>query len=473
MLLTTWLCRPSTVALLGIVCIEAIKTFQAKLMNKEKYLANYRRKSIPMGMDAMTTSPVESMNYVTKNKMNISPSMSISTALPIMLQMHTKRIKESTINAITQLQKTTLASVSSTRWDITKRSQHLIDQIYDARHRIKCVQEKEDEWICWYFRGEVDDQRLLDEEARINNNIGILNHHDDCSTTNSSTTKCCFTVPDFLQVHRVSTKKFGEELFLHCSCLLHHRCGIPCAHVFRILGQMRVSMVNVQHWKGFKAHYGSECGLGEAIGIAHAYHVKIAGRGVPVTVDMLTAAESINGTDDNTELPFLLHGTNYTDYEEAKFVMLSKDAVTVEDLMRHRSGEQFNDNGGVSMEMEDACAMLCGNVRGSLSQNAIQFQDHLSSSEMASDELFATESRMTDARKNIISAVDFILNNRHATLTTINDVERKIVLLKEEYANQLLDKIGLKPVGESMVWPNDSTQKGDGIRKERKRGIFG
>ena len=175
-------------------------------------------------------------------------------------------------------------------------------------------------------------------------------------------------------------------------------------------------MVNVQHWKGYKAHYGSQCELGEAIGVAHAYQVQIEGRGVPVTASMLTAAASFNGTDENVQFPFSFHGTNNSDY---------------------------------------------------------RLHEHLVSSRIASNEFFVTESRMTDARKNIIAAVDFILNNRHATLTTINEIEQKILFLKEEYASQVFSTIGYKPVGDSIVWSNDSPQKGDRIKKKRKKGHWG
>jgi hypothetical protein len=40
---------------------EAFEAFQVKLINKQLYLANWVKRSIPDSYDAMTTSPVESI----------------------------------------------------------------------------------------------------------------------------------------------------------------------------------------------------------------------------------------------------------------------------------------------------------------------------------------------------------------------------------------------------------------------------
>jgi hypothetical protein len=47
---------------------DAIESFQYKIALKEKYLANWLRKEIPNSYDAMTTSPVESLNCHIKHK---------------------------------------------------------------------------------------------------------------------------------------------------------------------------------------------------------------------------------------------------------------------------------------------------------------------------------------------------------------------------------------------------------------------
>jgi hypothetical protein len=51
---------------------DAIETFQSKMSGKERYLAFWIRKSVCMTYDAMTTSPVESMNRNIKHKSKVS-----------------------------------------------------------------------------------------------------------------------------------------------------------------------------------------------------------------------------------------------------------------------------------------------------------------------------------------------------------------------------------------------------------------
>ena len=52
---------------------DAIETFQSKMSGKERYLAFWIWKSVCMTYDAMTTSPVESMNRNIKHKSKVSP----------------------------------------------------------------------------------------------------------------------------------------------------------------------------------------------------------------------------------------------------------------------------------------------------------------------------------------------------------------------------------------------------------------
>jgi hypothetical protein len=48
---------------------EAFEVFQVKLNNKKLYLSNWVRRTIPNSYDAMTTSPVESINCHIKQRM--------------------------------------------------------------------------------------------------------------------------------------------------------------------------------------------------------------------------------------------------------------------------------------------------------------------------------------------------------------------------------------------------------------------
>jgi hypothetical protein len=51
---------------------EAISQFQVQLNEKQSYLAYWARKSVIMSFDAMTTSPVESINCHIKHKSKVS-----------------------------------------------------------------------------------------------------------------------------------------------------------------------------------------------------------------------------------------------------------------------------------------------------------------------------------------------------------------------------------------------------------------
>ena len=50
---------------------EAIETYQVKITGKQCYFAFYSRKTIPMSFDAMTTSPVESVNNHMKHNAGV------------------------------------------------------------------------------------------------------------------------------------------------------------------------------------------------------------------------------------------------------------------------------------------------------------------------------------------------------------------------------------------------------------------
>ena len=60
---------------LSTVCINAIQQFQIVMKEKACYLAFYVHSTIYMPFDAMTTSPVESMNSCLKRGMGINKNL--------------------------------------------------------------------------------------------------------------------------------------------------------------------------------------------------------------------------------------------------------------------------------------------------------------------------------------------------------------------------------------------------------------
>ncbi len=71
-ILTEMLSWPLYQDLLSNDCINAIENFQCFMTNKEQYLAFHVRKKMSMSLDAMTTSPVESMNSSIKNGIGVT-----------------------------------------------------------------------------------------------------------------------------------------------------------------------------------------------------------------------------------------------------------------------------------------------------------------------------------------------------------------------------------------------------------------
>jgi hypothetical protein len=69
MILTEILSSPWCQEVLSTDCIKAIEKFQCTMIEKETYLAFYLWKTISMSFDAMTMSPVESMNSSIKSGM--------------------------------------------------------------------------------------------------------------------------------------------------------------------------------------------------------------------------------------------------------------------------------------------------------------------------------------------------------------------------------------------------------------------
>jgi hypothetical protein len=61
--------------------IEAFEAFQAKLNNKQLYLSNWVRRTIPNSYDAMTTSPVESIISHIKQRICALPLNNFSRSL--------------------------------------------------------------------------------------------------------------------------------------------------------------------------------------------------------------------------------------------------------------------------------------------------------------------------------------------------------------------------------------------------------
>ena len=150
-LLASWLASDTTVSALGIDLVNKVKLFQANLIGKEDKLAQYHRKEITMCADAMTTSPVESMNDLIKNKQKISSNFNLSKSVERIVVDQTFRYEKNCDQMRMQMNRTVLSSRSPTKHDVTSRCQHMIDFLHDKSAYLKCAHVDDNTWICWNF----------------------------------------------------------------------------------------------------------------------------------------------------------------------------------------------------------------------------------------------------------------------------------------------------------------------------------
>jgi hypothetical protein len=118
----------STIYALGVPCVNAIQLLMNKLFGKEGHLAYHIRRHAIMSLDAMTTSAVESMIFLTKKKMGLNSNMKISRALTGMAEEHDDRYFHHRQNFIRLLGKINRSSQSPTKAEIHPKRQYMIDQ---------------------------------------------------------------------------------------------------------------------------------------------------------------------------------------------------------------------------------------------------------------------------------------------------------------------------------------------------------
>ena len=212
-ILSEWLSNPYTVYVLDVALVEQIKMFQAHLMSKEKYLAHHIRVNITMCADAMTTSPVESMNDLTKNTFGIGANMNLSTSVVALVEDHGGRYERFNNSMLLKMDSTNLASRAPTKQYIQKQCQHMIDHFHDISKYQKCVQLNKHEWICWNFFDPEEKKRQ--EELHATDGVGI---DEEVQCVYEKTLRRSMVLPHFLNVYRVRVCTFDGTLFLYCSC---------------------------------------------------------------------------------------------------------------------------------------------------------------------------------------------------------------------------------------------------------------
>lgn len=198
-MLSNMLEEQATVDAVGVRCVEAVKGLQNKLKGKERYLAYYLRVGIYMCLDAQTTSPVESMNELTKHGPRaVDSNMNISRSLITMTEGHDDRYHDYRNEQIRELSKTTRASATHTKKDIQRKCQYVIDKNFDDRKTVKTVMCSSEEWNAWEFL----DNDCIEDECKSGPWTRLARFHE---------------------VHTLRLKRLGGRDFLWCSCLYYNR----------------------------------------------------------------------------------------------------------------------------------------------------------------------------------------------------------------------------------------------------------
>ena len=117
-----------------------------------------------MSLDAMPTSAVESMNFVTKKKLGLNSNMNISRALTGMAEEHDDRYIRHRQNSMRLLGKINRSSQSPTKAEIHPKCQYMIDQNFDLalQPQSKCARVGDEEWLCRCFPVEPNEDKKPD-----------------------------------------------------------------------------------------------------------------------------------------------------------------------------------------------------------------------------------------------------------------------------------------------------------------------
>ena len=130
---------------------DAFAAFQLKLAEKEQYLAYYVRKNIPMTFDAMTTSPVESVNSHIKNKSKANAKNNTSCSLQLITQDTDGRISNVQNQHERELQLNVFGSKSNDANLFSRKCVFMLHDQFNDRKLQKLAMLGYDSWIVWNF----------------------------------------------------------------------------------------------------------------------------------------------------------------------------------------------------------------------------------------------------------------------------------------------------------------------------------
>jgi hypothetical protein len=120
------------------------------------------------------------------------------------------------------------------------------------------------------------------------------------------------------------------------------RCGYPCSHAFKIINELSLDMVKVQHRKLYSSHYNDDnTEIGFELKKNQMEYQHYDGMGIPITWEILQKSRKPSDCDD---YPYLYEGTIEEDYKFALTVEERKCCVTYSEMSTFKDYRQDNQN---------------------------------------------------------------------------------------------------------------------------------
>lgn len=330
---------------------DAINAFQLKVAEKERYIAYHVRKHIPLTFDAMTTSPVESINCHIKHISKANGKNNASRSLQLITQDTDLRISDVLKRNQRELQLNVIGSKLPDTHLFSRKCVFMLNDQFDSRKLHKCAMVALDSWIVWNFdlvslcimqRCEcyiLYDTNILQTTSHLRI---ILNPYHTCKKPPSpkfqqDIHKLGELFPRFLNVYTVSVTSKGNQNFLQCDCQLYTRCGIPCCHVFKVTDAVTKEMISIQHWKVFPVHYGAENSpLSMSLMRKVAWQKDHETFGMPISASTYKQCYRVINRLGNERspavYPLLYNDITEYEYRRAIYVLTTKNTVNLKEL---------------------------------------------------------------------------------------------------------------------------------------------
>jgi hypothetical protein len=120
------------------------------------------------------------------------------------------------------------------------------------------------------------------------------------------------------------------------------RYGYPCSHVFKIINELTLDIVKVQHRKLYSSHYNDDnTGIGFELKKIQMEYQHYDGMGVRITWEILQKSRK---PSDCNDYPYLHEGTTEEDYRFSLTVEETKCCVTYSEMSTFKDYRQDNQN---------------------------------------------------------------------------------------------------------------------------------